>query len=364
MKLLYITPHINGAGGVQRMLSVKLNYFVEHLGYDIVVLFSNERQMTPHFSFHKKIVFHTLDLPHRRGLSYLTKFKKQVTYFVNQEKPDIVLVVDNGLKGTLVPRWIKGTPTLYERHGSIKELPTVGGSVFQKIKNVFVKSPILHLAKQFTAIVVLNEQMKKEWEHKNICVIPNALWFNPKVIEHEKKKKKVIFVGRLTKEKGVDFLLEIWKILYRKFPDWELHVFGENTKEFSLITNKNRNIIHHQPVKNVDEIYDDASLLFLPSRYEGFGMVILEAMAYGIPSIAFNCPVGPSSLIQNGDNGVLVKYANIEEFASKAELLMQDENLRKKLSEKAFETLKSYNVEKIMNQWETLFKQMISNKKK
>ena len=103
----------------------------------------------------------------------------------------------------------------------------------------------------------------------------------------------------------------------------------------------------------------EASIYALSSRFEGFGMVLVEAMICGVPCVSFDCPCGPSDIIKNGEDGFLVENDNIGLFASKLSILIEDANKRKMMGRKAKENVKRYLPEKILSQWDELFKSIV-----
>ena len=122
------------------------------------------------------------------------------------------------------------------------------------------------------------------------------------------------------------------------------------------------NVLFFKPVKNIQDKYKEASIYALSSRSEGFGMVLIEAMAYGIPCVAFDCPCGPSGIISNGVNGFLVPNGDITALSDKINKLIEDEPLRKSMGYKARIDVKRYLPDKIVSEWDQLFKDILSTK--
>lgn len=196
-----------------------------------------------------------------------------------------------------------------------------------------------------------DEYYKKN--HVNSHLIYNGSTF-PEIIDFH-KSKIIIFVGRFAYEKNPLEALEIfyesrlWERGYTMrffgmghyLEDLKLKVQNLNILEFvDFITNE----------KNANNIYKDASCLIMTSRYEGFGMVLIEAMSRGIPCISYNCPEGPSEIIKNGVNGYLVENANrndfIEQLASK-----KFENLE---DLKIIDSVQDFNIKKVVYYWKCL----------
>ena len=119
-----------------------------------------------------------------------------------------------------------------------------------------------------------------------------------------------------------------------------------------------KNIEFHDSVKNIEEKYLESSIFVLPSRSEGFGMVLIEAMSCGLPVISFDCPFGPKNIISNEEDGFLIENGNIEAFAEKLKLLIKDSDLRQKLGKNGIEKSKQYEPFEIVNQWDQLFKNL------
>ncbi|WRV84187.1 glycosyltransferase [Acinetobacter baumannii] len=151
------------------------------------------------------------------------------------------------------------------------------------------------------------------------------------IVNIPKKENKIILAaGRLTYQKGFDLLLKIWGNIYRDYPDWRLLIVGEGEDRADL-----ENFIQDNEIKNVqlpgrtqdiDSYYRQASIFCLSSRFEGLGMVLLEAQAYGLPIVSFDCDVGPSEIISDSLNGFLVKNNDTKAFEVKLRKLIDLSN--------------------------------------
>jgi glycosyltransferase involved in cell wall biosynthesis len=361
MKILYIVPTINNEGGVARVLSIKANYLVENFGYEVHILTQNEGNNPLFFSYNEKIVLHDLVLRGNK-ISFFFQYGKALKKALSDINPDIIVVCDNGLKAYCIPFIIKtNIPIVFECHGSkyIEEEEQSKYFSSTKIRVLFKELS----AKRFKKFVALSEESLKEWNVNNGVVIPNPIWFEVSTFA-DLKSKKVIAVGRHSYEKGLDRMLQIWQKVIVKHPDWNLEIYGKSNEnqELQKLANSldiNNNVTFFEPVKNINDKYLGASIVVMTSRTEGFGMVLIEAMALGLPVVAYDCPCGPRSIIQNNENGFLVEDGNIDLFIQKIELLIEDDNLREQMGQNAKNSVSKYNLVTIMQQWKSLFEELI-----
>lgn len=362
MKLFYIVPKLNNEGGVARVLSLKLNYLIENFGYEVHVLTQNHGNFPLFYSFHEKIIFHDMILE-RTIFNFFNSFRKSLKSKVETIQPDVIVVCDNGLKGYIIPFILSvNIPVIFECHGSkYIEESYLKTNLISKIKS-FLKYKFKDFsASKFSKLVVLSTEGLKEWNVKNGLVIANPCWIQNN-IGFDLISKKVIVVARNSYEKGLDRLLVIWQKVVVKYPDWILDVYGESVTdlkplvvELEMVSNINLN----EPIKNISEKYLSSSICAMTSRSEGFPMVLLEAMAFGLPCIAYDCPTGPRAIINEGENGYLIEDGNSDLFAQKLGMLIEDENLRSQMGENAQESMKKYDLDSIMQQWKSLFESLI-----
>lgn len=359
-KLLYITTNLQGSGGVSRILSIKLNYLIKEYGYEVHVITTNNKSDTFFYEFNSNIVFHKVDIQDF-GFLHLLKYKRKLQGIVNEVKPDIIINCDNGFKGNLLPYLINSESFLiYERHGS-KQITTASAieNIKKKLSNFLINRNI----GKYKAFIVLSEEDKKDWKGKNIKVIPNPIWFKPSLEERKYQNKTALAIGRHSIEKQFDKLLEIWKLVVQDYPDWTLKIYGESDKEKTLEKvakklNISSQIELHSPTKNIEGVYSKVSMLLNTSSSEAFGLTIIEAMSCSLPVIAFDSASGPKMLIDNENNGFLVKSFDTEAYASKIKLLINNEALISTLGKNAKKSVKKFNINAIIKQWHQLFQSL------
>jgi len=192
-------------------------------------------------------------------------------------------------------------------------------------------------------------------------VIPNPLSFYPEK-SSTLDAKRVIVVGSHSYNKGYDTLLHIWKNIETQYPDWHLDIFGKIDKEETYIniakTLDLKKVTFNQPVEDIQAEYLKSSILLLPSRSEGFGMVLIEAMSCGVPVISFDCPSGPRDIISDEVDGLLVENQNIKAFEDSIIRLIENNVERKIMGEKAKVSVKRYSIKDIAQQWGNLLNQL------
>ncbi len=156
----------------------------------------------------------------------------------------------------------------------------------------------------------------------------------------------------------MDRLLIIWQEILKIHPDWTLDIYGTNSLDLKNTADQmgiTSSISFFEPVQNIEDCYRNTSIYLITSRFEAFPMVLLEAMACGLPCIAYDCPCGPKAIIDEGETGFLIEDNNVAQFVKQLDILMKDENLRGKMGEKAKLSTQKYNLETIMKIWHEFF---------
>lgn len=215
-------------------------------------------------------------------------------------------------------------------------------------------------ARYCDAVVTLTRKDKEYWlsntKHKSqIYSIANACPFSIRETIEDKNEKIVLAVGNLTPIKGFDMLLEAWVKVANAMPDWKLKIVGEGEERSRLTDFINQNNISYNvelvgATHNISEYYREAEIFCLSSRFEGFGMVLIEALSFGLPIVSFNCEVGPSEVLENS-GATLVPEQDIDLLAISLIELMQNKEKRNKMSWQSIEKAKDYQLENVMSKW-------------
>jgi glycosyltransferase involved in cell wall biosynthesis len=329
MKILYLTPKINSEGGLERVVCLKANYLADVFGHEVHLLTQNNLHTNPFYNFSESIQMHSMSLNGNK-IIFLKQYIQSVKKVIQNIKPDVVIVCD-GLKGFFLPFFLNSKiPFVFESHGSVFNAEKKPSNIiFYNLQIKFKK----YAASKFDKFVVLSQESANEWNVANSVIIPNPNWI--KNTENATlTEKKIIVIARHSYEKGIDRLLEIWKIVEQKFPDWSLHIYGSSSNEIypKLALDMGMKSIHfHPPTKHIEQKYLESSVLLMTSRYEGFPMALLEAMCFGLPCIAYDCPIGPRAIIEDKVNGFLIKDGNVAAFSEKVLELIENKDLRKKI---------------------------------
>lgn len=374
LKLVYLTPALYMAGGVERVLTLKANYFAEHFGYDITIILTEGKNKPLFYPLSPKIKVVNLDINFeelwtcsfiKKIFVYLKKqrlYKRRVKEELMRLRPDITI--------SLLRREINfindikdGSCKIGELHINRANYRNFSENENNPVKALFSKfwmhNLVGHLRK-LDRLVVLTEDDKQSWvELNNVEVIPDPLPFLPSRRSHQ-TEKRVLAVGRYSHEKGFDLLLKAWSVVEKSCLDWRLDVYGDGDRSpyEQLVSNlgidKNRCVLHGR-TEDVEAEYVNSSVFVCSSRFEGFGMVMIEAMACGLPVVSFDCPWGPRSIISNQEDGLLVESGNIDKLADAIMKMIHDGDLRSSMAHAALRNVERFRLDRIAIQWKQVF---------
>lgn len=344
----FLIMDIANGGGTERVTSVLANELVKR-NYKVSII-SCQGGQAAKFPLDKNIVLYSLHgevkkiSAFRRWSSF-----KMIKKYVCENRIDLMIAVDVALYLYLLPLQIMGKcKNIAWEHFNL----SINTNRLARISRWFA-------AQTADCIVVLTDNDKKNYfEHfTNIKKLERI--YNPITTQNKAKSglkcKKVVAVGRLTEQKGFDILIEIWAKIENMVPEWELNIYGKGPLENDL--KKRIQYLELERVnlggyvENIEKVFLDASIFVLSSRYEGFVLVLLEALSKGLPCVCFNCKEGPSEVIIDGENGFLIENGNIDGFAQRLLLLMENQELLKSISENTEKGLEKFKPEVIFEEW-------------
>lgn len=379
MKIVYIYDAIARIGGTEKILVDKMNFLADNYNQEVHLITTIQGNHPIVFPLSKKVKhinlyvkFHTLyqySLLKRVYIGWKMNrlLKQKLKAVINELKPDIIISTTYCYADIICNLKYKAKKII-ESHVAKKLTGINDGIKRNFISKIYSKwkqkNVCKAIEKKSDIIVTLTQGDADNWNTKNVVVIPNIVDLkNTDFSQHT--EKTAIFAGRFTYQKGLDRMLEAWKIVVSKRNDWMLKLIGDGEQKEYLqqqcqklgITN---NVIFAPATKDIAKEYENSSLFLFTSRFEGFGLVLVEAMQCGVPCISFDCTYGPSDIIDNGINGYLIDNGNVEEFAKATLKLIEDDELRKKMGKAAIEKAKQYLPENIMPKWIELYKNLFT----
>ena len=396
-RIVFCTPALYSAGGVERVVSFKASYFAEQLGYDVTIIVTEGRGRDCYFPLSDKVKVINFELGFeelwkasfmKKVYLYLTKqrqYKRLLKTELIHIRPDITISMLRREINFLtdIPDGSKKIGELHVNRANYRNFEANDSNLIKRLFAKFWMRSLVGKLRRLDQLVVLTEKSKVSWpELSNVTVIPD-----PITILREKETvnsvefavagkrgvgvNRVVTIGRYVYQKGYDLLLQAWAELSRireleNGEEWTLDIYGQGDQtdyrqlmtELGIDSNK----CHlNGPVEDVVKAYQESSIFVLSSRFEGFGMVLIEAMACGLPVVSYDCPAGPDEIITDGVDGLLVPSGDVHALAEKLMTLMSDENLRKRLGQQARQTARRYEMTTIADQWTALFEKVIKN---
>lgn len=373
MKIIYCTHSTCNPGGMERVLLNKVTYLSQLPGWKVAVVTTDQHQRPPFYPFPEKVRMTDLGINYsedngkgawKKITGYLRKrkeHKRKLTALLLKEKPDIVVSIypsessfipdiKDGSKKVLELHYCKFFRLQYGRKGLLGWIDKLRTRQDEQI------------VRRFDKFVVLTNEDRGYWGNlPNIEVIPNAAMHVSDAYS-DVMNKRVIAVGRLDYQKGFDRLVQAWQLVRHtgKFTDWKLDIFGQGEWREMLQQMIDKaelqdSVRLNRPTKQIGEEYVKSDMLVMSSNYEGFPMVMIEAMACGLPVVSFDYKCGPKDIIQPGINGLLVPNGDIQALADAMMKVMEDEAYRKMLSLNARKVVDTYSEQAVMSQWIRLF---------
>lgn len=376
MKIIYCMASVHSPGGMERVLLNKVRYLWEQGGNELTIVTTDQGGRPPFYTFPSGVKLVDLDINYTDDLnlpalqripSFLKRrrlHRKRLTAFLMAEKADIVVSLYPS-ESSFIPFIRDGSKKVLELHYNKFFRLQYARSGLLGLIDRFRTWEDERIVRRFDRFVVLTQEDAGYWGAlPNLQVIPNAALPLPET-RWSPYSRRVIAVGRLDYQKGFDRLVKAWALLPSDLRDsWQLEIFGQGEWEVrlqELIRKKGvkESARVNAPTKEIFKEYAASSFLVMSSHYEGFPMVLLEAMTCGLPGVCFTFPCGPKDVIEDGKNGLLVPEGDIPALAGAMERLMRDQALRERMSMAAREIIRTYSEEKVMQQWIQCFNSLL-----
>lgn len=374
MRIAYCVPRITTSGGIERVLANKSRFLLDQ-GYEVYFILSDKTDQKPFFDFDKRIIFYNLECEFdARGLKKKLVYRKykqiyieKLTQALDQIKPDITISVFDKYSRYLY-KINDGSKKIIERHFSKYKRPRYISrfetNSWGRIITYLYRKADYDIVRHFDKFVVLTEEDKALWgDLPNIVTIPNSISFIPEE-KSTTLEKRIIAVGRASKQKQLDILIKIWAKIAKKYSEWKLVTYGngdlESLRKLAESLGIADQVISEPPTNEVQEEMVNSSIFALSSKYEGMPLVLLEAMACGLPLVSFACKCGPKDIISEGEDGFLIKEGDLDDFADKLSLLIENSELRHKMGVAASRNVLRFREDIVMNKWMSLFDELVN----
>lgn len=362
MRLCFFYDDITHTGGIERVISLLCAQFTtSHRDLDIEIVSQFRSSKTLAYDFPGTKITYLSEKnydakPHSpqrmfrilgNVLNVRKHFKKnKYDVIVGQAYPNMILLY---LAGVSLKNVVAAEHVYYGYYGSL----------LQKLR--------LHIYKKCSKVVVLTSKDKecydKFFPSEHTCVIPNPVVLT-ETYTSPLDSKTIVAIGRIQYQKGFDTLVDVFNRVHEKYPDWIVKIYGDGNLRKELeqqISNSGLNGVVNL-MGRTNEIYKklrEAAFFVLSSRFEGFSMVLVEAQSQGVPAVSFDCPNGPSDIIENGVNGILVENQNKDALYDGISYMIEHPEQRKSMGKKAVENVGRFSSVVICNMWKKLFEGIV-----
>lgn len=371
MKIVYCIAGLYNSAGMERIITDKVNYFAEK-DNDVYVITAEQKGRPVFFPLHQSVTHIDLGINYNDSIGICKLFRFWQKHKIHKQRLSEVLCGINadivistfGNEIFFLHQIKDGSKKIAEIHFCKNyRLKRNRQGIWKLIDWIQTKREN-YIVKRYDKFVTLTEEDKLNWNgYSNVVCIPNFIYHIPNQVS-QLKNKEIVAIGRLSYQKGMDHLINIWRIVSMKRPEWHLSIYGGGDLRDNLLSkisqfNLSDKITIHNPKKCLTDVYMNSSCYVMTSRYEGLPMVLLEAMSYGLPVVSFACPCGPRDLVENNYNGYLIEDYDYSEFSNRIIELIDSIHLRQQLGCNARYKALQYTKIVIMKRWEDLFRNMM-----
>ncbi|SDC18364.1 glycosyltransferase family 4 protein [Acinetobacter boissieri] len=354
-KICFLIGNLNLSGGTERVTTLLANALAQQANTEVHILniYAGDQ---PFFDLSARVKNHALFTQKVSMKKHAIASMWNIRHYVKTHQIDTLVVVDS-------ISCVFTVPALFGL--KVKHICWEHFSFHIDLNQKFRRWGRVLASRYCDAVVTLTQHDLAQWQQHlpkykaYLCCIYNPLPFAVQTITATQQHKTVLSVGRLRHEKGFDLLLEAWRLVQKKYPDWRLQIVGSGVEEANLSVQREQldlsgSVELHPATADLTPYYQQTSIYALSSRSEGFGMVLLEAMAFGIPIVAFDCPVGPKEILKTTHNSV-VEPENHIALAEGLMQLMQNSKHYQTCADANLKDVSVYEIGQIVTQWQRLF---------
>lgn len=383
MKIVYCLNSVRHLGGIEMVTIKKANALADVEGNEVYVVVTDNHSGVEIAPISPKVRIVDLDVNYYeddwkskwhvlKGIFVKRRLHKaRLKKVLSEIHPDVVVSVGLSEK-YMLPSTCSGIDCVSVREvHSIKNYRMLHSiSIFDKISAWFadIYDYNCKIKKYDQVVVLTHEDYERNWKsYNNVSVIPNPI-SSIKEAPSQLNSKKIIAAGRLALPKNYPSLIRAFRLVADEHPDWTLEIYGEGgmRKELEYLIGQlqlNDNVYLKGYTSQVHEKMQDASCFVMSSKFEGFGLVLIEAMQCGLPCVSYDCPCGPKDIITDGKDGFLVPLGDEKTLAEKICFLIEHPDVRAEMGKAALLKAEKYSLDNIIPMWMDLFKRLLDTKK-
>lgn len=355
IKIHFLVSSLHG-GGAERVLALLANEFDTNNYLISIITFNkgNAYQLNPDI---KKIQLHHGNIKNHKVRSWnnLRKFYKN-----RNNRPNVLIsfLTHNSAIAITISKLYNIKIIVSEHNNHLyKESPPW--------LTDFTRNYLYRFADKVTVLTKYDLAFFKK-KGADVMVMPNPCTFQPIEENSNKRQKNILAIGNLDRydHKGFDNLIQLIAPILKEFPQWKLQILGSGDKGLTFLKKIAKNEGVEDCIEflgfqdNIQHFMKTSEIFILSSRYEGLPMVLLEAMSQGMACISYDCITGPSEIIQNNVNGLLIEDQNQDVMRKELKKLIKNDSLRVSLQQEAPNRLADFEISTIIKKWENLFKEI------
>lgn len=355
-RICFIDYNMSAIGGVEQVTTALVNSLCNN--YEIYLLSIIGKNETP-YKLDERVRFSCITDTELRLSKMQSHCSSKIATFLKENKIDVAIIQGTYAGFVAAPvRFKCKTKLVFCDHGALMNQ--------WKEKSTTLARLIAALLSH--KVVTLTEQSRDDYKRKfllrdkKVACIYNWIDLNiPRSEKYDKSSKRIVSAGRFGKEKGFDLLVKSYAKVAERHPDWTLDIFGDGVMMDTV-----KGLVDELGLKDkvnllgmrsdLAEHYKDYAMYVLPSYREGMPLVLLEAKANRLPIVSFDILTGPREIITHGVDGFLVEPYNLDKMADDICVLIEDDELRSRMSDNSQNNLDKFSKETILNMWKNLIK--------